>query len=255
MMQETHSIPVKYSWAYIRNIAKQHKRTLIIANLVAIVSALLSVPVPLLMPLLVDEVLLDKPAAIVGFLTQVFPPSWHSPVLFVVAVMLASMTLRLCSLLLAVVQTWYFMRVAKDISYRMRSGLLSQLQKISMAEYETLGTGSVTSHFVTDINAVDDFLGATLSKFVVAVLTVIGISGVLLWMHWQLALFIILMNPVVIFFTMVMGKKVKTLKRNENTAFEIFQQSLSETLDAIQQIRASNREQHYLQRVTERAAT
>ncbi len=64
-----------------------------------------------------------------------------------------------------------------------------------MAEYETLGTGSVTSHFVTDINAVDDFLGTTLSKFVVAVLTVIGISGVLLWMHWQLALFIILMNP------------------------------------------------------------
>ncbi len=253
MKQEMHTIPGKYSWAYIRDIAKQHKRTLIIANLVAIVSALLSVPVPLLMPLLVDEILLDKPAAIVGFMTQVFPQAWHSPVLFIVAVMLASMILRLCSLLLAVVQTRYFTRVAKDISYRMRSGLLSQLQKISMAEYETLGTGSVTSHFVTDINAVDDFLGTTLSKFVVAVLTVIGISGVLLWMHWQLALFIILMNPVVIFFTMVMGKKVKTLKRNENTAFEIFQQSLSETLDAIQQIRASNREQHYLQRVTERA--
>jgi ATP-binding cassette subfamily C protein len=52
----------------------------------------------------------------------------------------------------------------------------------------------------------------------------------------------------------VMGKKVKTLKRNENNAFEIFQQSLSETLDAIQQIRASNREKHYLKRVTERAA-
>jgi len=161
---------------------------------------LLSVPVPLLMPLLVDEVLLDKPAAIVGFMTQVFPQSWHSPVLFIVAVMLVSMSLRLCSLLLAVVQTRYFTRIAKDISYRMRAGLLSQLQKISMAEYETLGTGSVTSHFVTDINAVDDFLGTTLSKFVVAVLTVIGISCVLLWMHWQLALFIILMNPVVIFF-------------------------------------------------------
>lgn len=253
MTQETHTIPDKYSWAYIRDIAKQHKRTLIIAHVIAIFAALLSVPVPLLMPLLVDEVLLDKPAVLVGFMTQVFPQSWHNPVLFITSVMLVSMVLRLCSLLLAVVQTRYFTYVAKDISYRMRAGLLSQLQKISMAEYETLGTGTITSHFVTDINAVDDFLGTTLSKFVVAVLTVIGISGVLLWMHWQLALFIILMNPVVIFFTMVLGKKVKTLKRNENSAFEIFQQSLSETLDAIQQIRASNREQHYLQRVTERA--
>jgi ATP-binding cassette subfamily C protein len=72
-------------------------------------------------------------------------------------------------------------------------------------------------------------------------------------MHWQLALFILLMNPVVIYFTMVMGKKVKSLKRKENSAFEIFQQSLSETLDGIQQIRASNRESHYLARVTARA--
>ncbi len=122
-----------------------------------------------------------------------------------------------------------------------------------MAEYETLGTGAVTSHFVTDVNAVDEFIGSTLSKFIVAVLTVIGVAAVLLWMHWQLALFILLMNPVVIYFTMVMGKKVKTLKRNENSAFEIFQQALSETLDGIQQIRASNREGHYLERVTARA--
>jgi ATP-binding cassette subfamily C protein len=122
-----------------------------------------------------------------------------------------------------------------------------------MAEYETMGTGAVTSHFVTDVNAIDEFIGSTLSKFIVAVLTVIGVAAVLLWMHWQLALFILLMNPVVIYFTMVMGKKVKKLKRNENSAFEIFQQSLSETLDGIQQIRASNREGHYLERVTARA--
>ena len=243
----------RYSWAYIRTVAKEHKRTLIVAHVIAIFSALLSVPVPILMPMLVDEVLLDKPAALVGLMSRVFPESWHGPVLFIVVVMLVSIVLRLFSLLLAVWQTRKFMLIAKDISYRLRAGLLQRLQKISMSEYETMGTGAVTSHFVTDINAIDDFIGMALSKFLVAVLTVIGISMVLLWMHWQLALFIIFMNPVVIYFTMVMGKKVKKLKRNENTAFEVFQQSLSETLDAIQQIRASNREQHYLQRVTESA--
>ena len=258
MMQQTFSKTEnnvrKYTWSYILDVAREHKRTLIVAHIIAILSALLSVPVPLMMPLLVDEVLLEKPGAMVGFMEQVFPQAWHGPVLFIVAVMLVSMTLRLFSLLLAIWQTREFTIVAKDISYRIRAGLLTQLKKISMAEYETLGTGTVTSHFVTDVNAVDDFLGPTLSKFVVAVLTVVGISCVLLWMHWQLALFIILMNPVVIYFTMVLGKKVKTLKRNENTAFEVFQQSLGETLDAIQQIRASNREQHYFQRVTERAS-
>ena len=242
-----------YSWSYIWSVAKEHKPALVKAHVIAVLAALLSVPVPMLMPLLVDEVLLDKPAAMVGFMSRVFPDAWHGPVLFIVAVMVASILLRLFSLLLVVWQTKKFTIIAKDISYRIRVGLLNRLQKISMSEYETMGTGAVTSHFITDVNAIDDFVGATLSKFLVAVLSVIGVSMVLLWVHWQLALFIIFMNPVVIYFTMVMGKKVKKLKHQENTAFEIFQQSLSETLDAIQQIRASNREQHYLQRVTESA--
>ena len=146
-----------------------------------------------------------------------------------------------------------FTRVSKDVTYRIRVGLLAHLQKVSMAEYEAVGSGSITSHLVTDVTAIDEFLGASLSKFIVAVLTVIGVACVLLWMHWQLALFILLMNPVVIYFTMVMGKKVKSLKANENVSFELFQQALIETLDGIQQIRASNREGHYLKRVVSRA--
>lgn len=241
------------NWSYILDIVRQHKRTLVAANLIAVMSALLSVPVPMLMPMMVDEVLLDKPGKIVSFLEAILPPSWYGPVSFIVTVMVITMVLRLASLMLAVLQTREFTQIAKDISYHIRKKLLGHLQTISMAEYETLGTGAVTSHFVTDVNAVDEFIGSTLSKFIVAVLTVIGVAAVLLWIHWQLALFILLMNPVVIYFTMVMGKKVKTLKRSENSAFEIFQQSLSETLDSIQQIRASNREGHYLERVTARA--
>ena len=241
------------NWSYIVDIAKQHRATLLSANLIAIASALLSVPVPMLMPMLVDEVLLDKPGEIVALVEAILPSSWLGPVSIIVTVMLLTMVLRFASLMLAVLQTREFTRIAKDISYRIRKQLLMHLQSISMAEYETMGTGSVTSHFVTDVNAIDEFIGSTLSKFIVAVLTVIGVAAVLLWMHWQLALFILLMNPVVIYFTMVMGKKVKTLKRDENSAFEIFQQALSETLDGIQQIRASNRESHYLARVSARA--
>ena len=241
------------NWPYILDIVRQHKSTLVAANVIAILSALLSVPMPMLMPMMVDEVLLDKPGKIVPILETALPVAWQGPVIFLFTIMLVTMVLRFASLMLAVLQTREFTMIAKDISYHIRKKLLAHLQTISMAEYETLGTGAVTSHFVTDINAIDEFIGSTLSKFIVAVLSVIGVAVVLLWIHWQLALFILLMNPVVIYFTMVMGKKVKNLKRNENSAFEIFQQSLSETLDGIQQIRASNREGHYLERVTARA--
>jgi len=163
------------------------------------------------------------------------------------------MMLRFISLALSVWQTREFTLVAKDITFRIRQNLLQRLQLISMAEYEVLGSGAVASHLVTDVEAVDSFIGSALSKFVVAVLTIIGVAVILMLIHWQLALFILIMNPMVIYFTTVLGKKVKQLKKHENSAFELFQQSLSETLDAIQQIRASNRERHYLLRVIDQA--
>jgi ATP-binding cassette subfamily C protein len=72
-------------------------------------------------------------------------------------------------------------------------------------------------------------------------------------MHWQLALFILFLNPLVIYVTTVFGRKVKELKRRENSAYETFQEALSETLNAIQQIRASNRERFYVRRIIGKA--
>ena len=249
----TSDIETAISWRSILQLARRHKRILIQAHLIAIVAAAILVPVPMLMPMLVDEVLLQKPGPIVGFIDPLFPADWHGPVLHIVVVMLATILLRLAGTVLSVWQTREFTLAAKDITYHLRKQLLGRLQTISMAEYETLGSGAVASHLVTDIDTVDSFIGSALSKFLVALLIIIGVAAVLFWMHWQLALFIMIMNPVVIYFTTVLGKRVKTLKQRENSAVELFQQSLTETLDAIQQIRASNRERHYLLRVIDRA--
>ena len=244
---------IQFTWQSILAVAAEHKRDLWIANAVALLAVVCSVPIPLLMPLLVDEVLLHNPGDLVAFMQSVFPQGWQGPVLYILFTLLITVVLRMAMILLNVWQLSKFTYVAKDITYRMRRALLQRLQSISMSEYETLGSGTVTSHFVTDINAVDTFVGETISKAIVATLGLIGITVVLVWMHWQLALFIMLMNPVVIYFTVSFGKKVKNLKKNENKAFEAFQQSLTETLDAIHQIRASNRESHYLNEVIKKA--
>lgn len=248
-----HSSDDPISWQKIISLARQHKKTLIQAHLIAIFAALILVPVPMLMPLLVDEVLLDKPGFMVDTINSIFPAGWHGPVLTVISIMVVTILLRLIGTLLSVWQTREFTLIAKDITFKLRSNLLNMLQTISMAEYETIGSGAVASHLVTDIDTIDNFIGGALSKLLVAILIIIGVAVTLLWMHWQLALFILIMNPIVIYFTTVLGKKVKELKKRENSAVEIFQQSLTETLDAIQQIRASNRERHYLQRVIDKA--
>ena len=245
--------PEVYTWDYLVQVALAHKHELILANVIAVVAVVASIPVPLLMPLMVDEVLLDKPGFLVGVMDSMFPRAWHGPVLYITVILLVTALLRGISLVLNVWQTRQFTRISKDVIFRIRRQLLARLERVAMSEYETLGGGAVASHFVTDLDTVDQFVGTTVSRFIVAALTIVGTAVILLLMHWQLALFILLMNPVVIYFTMVLGKRVKALKKQENSAFEVFQQALTETLDGIQQIRASNREQHYLHRVTELA--
>lgn len=238
-----------YSWKYILGVALEHRRELYKANVIALLAALASVPLPLFMPLLVDEVLLEQPGFIVNHLNNWFPESWHGPVLYIGVILLLTVVLRVIALFLNVWQTRQFTTISKDVIYRMRKGLLQRLQRISMSEYETLGSGAVASHFVTDLDTIDRFVGSSVSRLLVAVLTILGTAIILLWMHWQLALFILFLNPVVIYLTTSIGKRVKNLKGKENKAFEVFQSALTETLDAIQQIRAANREQHYLSRL------
>ncbi|MDT3707202.1 MAG: ABC transporter ATP-binding protein [Thiobacillus sp.] len=242
------------TWHGIAGELKDHRLKLLQANLVALLAVLAAVPVPLLLPLMVDEVLLHHPGTMVSTIGAWFPPAWHGPVLFIGAALLLTVVLRLAAILLNVWQGRTFSLLAKEVVYRIRERMLCRLSRIALSQFETVGAGRVTSHFVTDLNAIDGFLGASISGLVMSVLTLVGVAAVLFWMHWQLALFILLLNPVVILFSTRLGKKVKDLKKFENRAFEVFQDALAETLDALTQIRAMNREKHYLARVTEKAA-
>ncbi len=242
-----------YTWHAIYKIALEHKKALVYSHVIAILATVASVPVPLLMPLLVDEVLLNKPGWVIKLINPLFPIEWHLPVLYITVILVVSLLLRVIASIFNIIQARHFSCISKDIIFRIRRNMISHLQAISMSEYESLGTGTVVSYLVKDLDTIDTFIGTTVSKLLVGVLTIIGTAVILLWMHWQLGLFILLLNPVVIYFTRVVGSRVKDLKSKENSAYEIFQQSLTETLEAIHQIRASNREQHYCQQLIESA--
>ena len=193
----------EYNWQYILKIARQHKRQLIIANVIAVVATLASVPVPLLMPLLVDEVLLNQPGIVVNFINTLTPSIWHGPILYIFIILILTLCLRLTALILNVFQTRQFTIIAKNVIFLIRRTLLTHLNKVSMSEYETLGSGTVASYFVTDLTTIDDFVGSTVSKLLVATLTIVGVAIILLIMHWQIALLILFANPIVIYFTTV----------------------------------------------------
>ena len=246
-------MPDRLSWAEIRRLALHHRKALLLANLVAVFATLCSVPIPLLLPLLVDEVLLGDGDAALRVMDNFLPAAWQSAAGYIGLMLVLTLALRCFALLFNVLQARLFARLSKDVIYRLRVRLIERLKRISLGEYENLGGGTVSAHLVTDLDTLDNFLGETLSRFLVAVLTLAGTSAILLWMHWQLALLILLFNPLVIYATVQLGKRVKHLKKLENDSTARFTQALTETLEAIQEIRAGNRQGFFLGRLGLRA--
>ncbi|WP_217540950.1 ABC transporter ATP-binding protein [Vibrio metschnikovii] len=235
---------ISRSWLITQ--VKKYQRPLLYANFIAIVATLISVPIPLLMPLMVDEVLLNQPAGGLALMDTLLPTDWQTPTGYILFTLLLVVLMRTGSQLLNIVQSRQFTRVSKTVTYQMRCKMIDKLGRISIRQYETRGSGGINAHLVTDIETIDQFIGSTLSKFLISLLTVLGTALVLLWLDWRLGLFILLVNPIVIYFSRLLGSQVKHLKKRENQAFEKFQNRLVETLDGIYQLRAANKEREFL---------
>ncbi|MGX9520496.1 ABC transporter ATP-binding protein [Vibrio mediterranei] len=242
---------ISRSWLITQ--VKNHKSRLIAANIIALIATLISVPIPLLMPLMVDEVLLNQPSTGLQYMNMIMLDSWQTPIGYIALTLVLVILMRTVSQGLNILQGRQFTLVSKTITYKIRCKMIDKLGRISIKQYETRGSGGINAHLITDIETIDQFIGSTLSKFIISFLTVLGTAIVLLWLEWRLGLFILLVNPIVVYFSRKLGGMVKHLKKQENQAFEKFQNRLVETLDGIYQLRAANRERDFLQQLKEQA--
>ena len=222
-----------------------YKKEVALGNIIAIIATLLVVAIPLFIPILVDELLLGKDHGFISWISQnIFTSDTKGYVLFVLILILVLLVL---STLLSILQTKVFVSISKNITYKMRASLLSHLKHVSLKEYEMMRVGAVTSKLVTDVETIDGFVSSTISKLIVAVLMLVFSAVILLWIHWQLAIFILITNPVVVLFTVKLARNIGQLKKEENKAVEMFQSSLTETLELFHQIRAANKEAYFFE--------
>jgi ATP-binding cassette subfamily C protein len=224
-------------------IAK-HKKVLISANLVAILSTMLTIPVPLLIPLLIDEIILGKGGEITQTIDQYLTIS--SPEYYILTVLLITLFLKALSLLFNLLHIRLFTKISKEVTYTIRKRLLNHLQTVSMSEYDMLGSGAVSAKVITDVDTVDKFVSSSVGEIIVEALTFVSIAAVILYLNWQLALVILLLNPLALGFYLRIFRSVAKIKKRENKAIEVFQNSLTESLELYNQIRVQNRETYFL---------
>lgn len=239
------------TWKSLFNETKPHRKRLVLGQFIAFFAVVLSLPIPLLFPLLIDEVLLQQPGKVTEFINTFFVPS--EPYFYIIIILVTTLVLRLSFFIVNVIQARLFTRISKNLLFIIRQRILTHLKSVSVAEYEALGGGGVSAKLVTDIDTIDSFIGVSIGRFIVSVFTMIGVASVLFYINWQLAILILVINPTVITLTVLLGKKVKKLKKSENKQVENFQNNLSETLDLFVQIRTHNQEERYINRTIKNA--
>ncbi len=248
-MQNVSSEPL--TWRTLLRDAAPFRKRIAIGQAVAVFAVAVSLPVPLLFPLLVDQVLLHKPGALTHLIDAAFAPA--HPWGYIVIILATTLFLRTLFVAANIFQSRLFTLISKHLVFLVRKRILEHLRRVSVAEYEALGGGGVSARLVTDVDTVDAFVGVSIGRFFVSVLSLAGVAAVLLYVNWQLGLLILVLNPAVVALTAWLGRKVRKLKREENRKIERFQNRLAETLDLFVQIRTYNQETRYIGRMIEDA--
>ena len=235
----------KISLKYIFKLILDNKKSLIIGQILTIIAIIISVPIPLLLPLLVDEVLLSKPDFFVNNINELFGNV--SAFYYIAIVTFIVLFLRVIYFLFSVLITKIFTKISKYVTFKIREKLLNHLELVNMNEYESLGTGAIGANLVTDVNTLDNFIVSIASKFITSILTLLAVAIVIITIDPILGLMILFIQPVIMILSKKIATKTGLLKKEENKAIEEFQNNINETLDLFGQIKASNKEKFFFQ--------
>ena len=236
-----------YSFKSLIKEIKSYKKEFIFAQFIAFLAVLISIPLPLLMPILIDEVLLKKPGIWIESISKFISNCDGS--CYILITLIVVLFLRSLNVLLNILQVYHFEKITKEIANKIRYKVLNHLKLLSTNEFENLKTGDIASRVINDIETIEDFLVRLVSKFAISILTLIGISIILLMIDWKLGIFIIILNPFVVILSIKLSKKVKMYKKEHNKAISIFQEALLETLELFEQIKAFNKENLFFQKL------
>lgn len=232
-----------YTFKTLYDQIKGEKQDFWRTNIYGMAATLLLLPIPMLIPLLIDEILLGHPGKMIEVISHLFGDleSW----VYILVVLFLVLALRFLAFFFNNKKSFYSIKITQKISYLLRHRTLHHLESLSMDEYERLKSGGIASKSVQDVESIGNFAGQVVSTALSSSLMLLGIAIVMLWMNWALALLVFMLNPLFLSFSKLLGRKTALLLRRKHEAYQLYQEMLSETLELFVQVRASNQERDF----------
>ncbi len=124
-----------------------------------------------------------------------------------------------------------------------RKHIYEHLQRLSLRFYEDKQTGQLMSRVVNDSDLFEMLIAHSIPEIFVSILTLIGVSIVMVTLNWKLALLTLVPIPLVVFSLKVFAKRVRPAFRERQKELGELNAILNDNISGIREIKAFTREE------------
>jgi ABC-type multidrug transport system fused ATPase/permease subunit len=144
--------------------------------------------------------------------------------------------------------------LSQSIGNDLRVRLYQQLQRLSLAYYDTNRVGTILSTLTSDVQTIQSFASASTLNIFTNSLTVIGMVVVMFLCRWDFTLIALAVTPLLAVFVLRVNKAVRNAAKEVRTHQSDLLATLQEGLQSIQVVQAFGREDHQEQQVRKASA-
>jgi ATP-binding cassette subfamily B protein/subfamily B ATP-binding cassette protein MsbA len=130
-----------------------------------------------------------------------------------------------------------------------RKYIYEHMQRLSLRFYEDKQVGQLMSNVVNDTDLFEQLIAHAIPDVVVNVVTLLGVTVVLLSLNWKLTLLSTVPIPLVILSLQIYAKRVRPAFRNRQKELGNLNALLNDNLSGIREIKAFTREEDEAKRV------
>lgn len=110
-------------------------------------------------------------------------------------------------------QEYLMSHVGQNIIRRLRNQLYEHIQDLPLSFFQKEKTGALMSRITNDVNTVKSMVSSVVTGSIRDLFTIIGLTFVIFYQIWQLALFAFIILPVAFYPIAALGKRVRRVSR------------------------------------------
>ena len=180
----------------IISFASPYKKAVTFFLLTVIIDAILVITTPLLLSRLIDDGVIPKNGGVVT----------------VIAFAIAG--LALLDALMNIVGRWFSSQIGEGLIFDLRSQVFEHVQRQSIAFFTRTQTGALISRLNSDVIGAQQAFTSTLAGVVSNVLSLALVLGALFYLSWQITLISLVLVPIFLLPSRMMGRKIQGLTRD-----------------------------------------